>query len=88
MSMAGELRAAPDAVAGQARALAAPLQDLTARLIALGADRVALVGGLAPHLEAWLAPETRRHLAMPEGDALAGALQLARAEATAVALEA
>ena len=32
MSMAGELREAPDAVAGQAHSLAAPLQDLTARL--------------------------------------------------------
>jgi glucosamine--fructose-6-phosphate aminotransferase (isomerizing) len=32
MSMAGELREAPGAVAGQARSLAAPLEDLTARL--------------------------------------------------------
>jgi len=32
MSMADELREAPDAVAGQSRCLAAPLQDLTARL--------------------------------------------------------
>jgi glucosamine--fructose-6-phosphate aminotransferase (isomerizing) len=32
MSMADELREAPDAVAGQAHSLAAPLQDLTARL--------------------------------------------------------
>jgi glucosamine--fructose-6-phosphate aminotransferase (isomerizing) len=32
MSMADELRDAPDAVAGQSRCLAAPLQDLTARL--------------------------------------------------------
>jgi glucosamine--fructose-6-phosphate aminotransferase (isomerizing) len=32
MSMAGELREAPGAVAGQSHSLAAPLQDLTARL--------------------------------------------------------
>jgi glucosamine--fructose-6-phosphate aminotransferase (isomerizing) len=32
MSMADELREAPDAVAGQSRCLAAPLQDLTTRL--------------------------------------------------------
>jgi len=78
-----------DAVAVELlRGAAQHIDALAARLIALGADRVALVGGLAPHLEAWLAPETRRHLAMPEGDALAGALQLARAEAAILALEA
>ena len=53
---------------------------LAARLISLGAERIALVGGLAPYLAPWLARETRRHLVAPEGDALAGALQLARAE--------
>jgi glucosamine kinase len=57
---------------------------LTARLIVLGAERVALVGGLAPYLEPRLARETRRHLVAPAGDALAGALQLARAEAAAL----
>jgi glucosamine kinase len=78
-----------DAVAVELmRGAAQHIDALAARLIALGAERVALVGGLAPHLEGWLAPETRRHLVMPEGDALAGALQLARAEAAILALEA
>jgi glucosamine kinase len=78
-----------DAVAVELmRGAAQHIDALAARLSALGADRVALVGGLAPHLEGWLAPDTRRHLVMPEGDALAGALQLARAEAAILALEA
>jgi glucosamine kinase len=53
---------------------------LMARLMALGAQPIALVGGLAPYVEPRLARETRRHLVAPNGDALAGALQLARAE--------
>jgi len=66
---------------------ASHIDVLAARLFALGAERLALVGGLAPHLEGWLAPETRQHLVKPEGDALDGALQLARAETAVLALE-
>jgi glucosamine kinase len=57
---------------------------LAARLIARGVERIALAGGLAPHLEGWLAPQTRQYLVASQGDALAGALGLAqpaRAEA-------
>jgi glucosamine kinase len=54
------------------------IDGLAARLVALGAERLALAGGLAPHLEAWLAPQTQQRLVPPQGDALAGALQLAR----------
>ena len=57
------------------------IDTLTTRLIALGAERIVLAGGLAPHLESWLAPQTRQHLVAPQGDAMDGALQLARAEA-------
>jgi glucosamine kinase len=39
---------------------------------------LSLVGGLAASIEPWLADATRRHLVAPRGDALAGALQLAR----------
>jgi glucosamine kinase len=60
---------------------------LAARLIALGAERIALVGGLAPYLAPRLGLETRRHLVAPEGDAVAGALQLARAEADPLSKE-
>jgi glucosamine kinase len=40
-----------------------------------------LVGGLAPAIEPWLSPATRRQLVAPEGDTVAGALQLARTAA-------
>ncbi len=56
------------------------------RLAALGVPRLALAGGLAAGIEPWLAPETQELLVPPEGDALSGALQLARLEAEAMAL--
>jgi len=62
------------------------IDTLAARLVARGVERIALAGGLAPHLEGWLAPQTRQYLVAPQGDALAGALglaQSARAEADA-----
>jgi glucosamine kinase len=57
---------------------------LAARLVASGADRLSIVGGLSPHIEPWLARETRHHLVAPKGDALGGALQLAQAEASSL----
>jgi len=36
-------------------------------------------------MEPWLSPQTRERLVTPEGDALSGALQLARLEAEALA---
>jgi glucosamine kinase len=70
------------------RQAASHIDTMAARLTEFGAERLALVGGLAPHLVGRLAAETRQHLVSPEGDALAGALQMARAEAAAVAAEA
>jgi glucosamine kinase len=67
---------------------ASHIDALAARLAALGAERLALVGGLGPQLGNWLAPQTQQHLVTPEGDALAGALQLTRTETAAIALEA
>ena len=54
------------------------IDALAARLIELGAARLALAGGLAQHVKPWLAQQTLAHLVMPEGDALDGALRLAR----------
>jgi glucosamine kinase len=51
---------------------------LAQRLIDFGVDRLSLVGGLAASIEPWLADSTRHHLVAPGGDAVAGALQLAR----------
>jgi glucosamine kinase len=67
------------------RLAAGHIDALAARLIALGAQRLALVGGLAPHIEPWVSPCTRMHLVPPAGDALDGALQLARGAAEAIA---
>jgi glucosamine kinase len=54
------------------------LDALAQRLIDFGVDRLSLVGGLAASIEPWLADSTRHHLVAPRGDAVAGALQLAR----------
>ena len=71
-----------DAAAVELMQLAAVHIDaLAARLVAAGAARLALVGGLAPYLRPWLAAATTLHLVEPEGDALAGALRLARSAA-------
>jgi glucosamine kinase len=57
------------------------IDALAARLVAVGAVRLALVGGLARSLRPWLAAETTSHLVEPAGDALDGALRLARSTA-------
>jgi glucosamine kinase len=67
------------------RLAAGHVDVLAARLVALGAHRLALAGGLAPHIKRWVADASRAHLVRPAGDALDGALQLARATAERVA---
>src|SRR5579859_5315205 len=60
------------------REAAGHVANLVRRLAALGAGRVAPMGGLAPALEDWLDDGTRRMLVAAEGDAVDGALLLAR----------
>jgi glucosamine kinase len=60
---------------------AAHIDRLAARLIALGVARLALVGGFASALQPWLAAETKSRLIEPAGDAVDGALTLARSTA-------
>ena len=48
------------------------------RLRVLGVQRLALMGGLSIKLEPFLSDETRNNLVAPRGDALSGALRLAR----------
>ncbi|MER9179530.1 N-acetylglucosamine kinase [Mesorhizobium sp. M0159] len=43
-----------------------------------GAPRIALLGGLSSPLEPWLAPDVRRRLKPADGDAVSGAIILAR----------
>jgi glucosamine kinase len=59
---------------------AAHIDDMAARLLELGAVRLSLMGGFKEKVEPYLAEVTRDHLVAPLGDALSGALQLARAE--------
>ena len=42
--------------------------------------RVALLGGLASAIEAWLSPDVRRRLTPPVKDAVSGAIALARTD--------
>jgi len=71
-----------DAAAREILRLAATHIDAIAtRLAELGVPRLSLMGGLAAHVEGLLPMIIRRHLAKPLGDALDGALLLARAAA-------
>lgn len=68
-----------DALALRIAAQAAGFVDeLARRLLALGAPRIHLIGGLAPTITAWLSAPTRAALAPPRGDALDGAIAMAR----------
>lgn len=69
-----------DAAATEILRLAAGhIDTIATRLIELGVPRLALMGGLAAHIEGLLPAIIRRRLEKPLGDALDGALLLARA---------
>jgi len=60
------------------RDAAEQIDELVRRLSDCGASRVALLGGLASSMQPWLAPDVQRQLVPVEGDAVDGALHLAR----------
>jgi glucosamine kinase len=60
------------------RDAAEQIDELVRRLSEFGASRVALLGGLASSMQPWLAPDVQRRLVPVEGDAVDGALHLAR----------
>ena len=63
---------------------AAHIDAIAQRLIAVGTQQISLMGGLAQHIAPFLSLITKSHLSPPRGDALDGALHLARkAAATA-----
>jgi glucosamine kinase len=62
---------------------AAHVDVIASRLMQLGAPRLSLAGGVAPHLERFLAASTRQRLVKAIGDPLYGAFLLARAAAEA-----
>jgi glucosamine kinase len=71
-----------DRVARELMQVAAGYIDvMAARLTALGVPRLALSGGLANSITPWLAATTKEMLTEPLGDALSGALLLAKREA-------
>ncbi len=65
------------------RDAAEQIDELIRQLVGSGAPRIALLGGLASPMEPWLAPDVQRRLTPIEGDAVAGALYLARKAAMA-----
>jgi glucosamine kinase len=60
------------------QAAAEQIDTLVRVLFEKGAPRVTLLGGLASPLEPWLAPDVRRRLKPADGDAVSGAIILAR----------
>jgi glucosamine kinase len=60
------------------RDAAEQIDELVRRLSECGASRIALLGGLASSMQPWLAPDVQRRLVPVEGDAVDGALLLAR----------
>lgn len=67
------------------RRAGACIDRMAMRLGELGIARLALMGGLAAALEPYVTPATRRMLVAPKGDALSGAIHLARLEADRIA---
>ncbi|NBC34270.1 MAG: N-acetylglucosamine kinase [Alphaproteobacteria bacterium] len=63
---------------GLMRQAAADVAGMAGRLLGLGVPRLCLLGGLAPALAPWLPRDLRDRLSEPLGDALDGALMLAR----------
>jgi glucosamine kinase len=61
------------------------IDSLAARLVTLGTSRLSLVGGLAVHMKPWLSPGIQTYLVPAGGDALDGALWLARVDAESIA---
>jgi glucosamine kinase len=57
---------------------AGEIDSLARRLAERGVSQIALVGGVAPRIAPWLAEDVRRMLVPGEGDAVDGALILAR----------
>jgi glucosamine kinase len=60
------------------RGAAEQIDALVRALFDQGAPRIALLGGLSSALEPWLSPDIRRRLKPADGDAVSGALILAR----------
>lgn len=60
------------------RKTAADAECMIERLLAAGAPRVSLVGGMAEALAPWLSAPLRERLSLPQGDAVDGAIFMAQ----------
>jgi glucosamine kinase len=60
------------------QAAADHIDSIIRTLLIQGATEISLLGGLSSPLEPWLAPDVRRRLKPPDGDAISGALLIAR----------
>ncbi|MFC6673229.1 hypothetical protein [Marinobacterium aestuariivivens] len=63
---------------------AAEASALIGRLTDLGATRLCLMGGLGEPLRPWLPASALRHLCQPLGDAMDGAVLLARQQPNSI----
>ena len=71
-------RAGDDAARRLMRQSAKDISELVAALFAKGAPRVALVGGLAEHVKAYMPPDAAARLTTPQADAMAGGILLVK----------
>lgn len=79
---------AGDAVAtALVRAQTGEIGRYVGRLKAIGADKVSLVGGMAPVFTPWLDATTRDAVTPPQHDALEGALLMAHGASTGLGIE-
>jgi glucosamine kinase len=66
------------------RSAGAHIDQLVAKVAATGSGRVALLGGLSASIEPYLSDATRRLLVAARGDAMSGALRMARVHAASL----
>ncbi|OBU10018.1 N-acetylglucosamine kinase [Photobacterium aquimaris] len=57
---------------------AADIEMWMQALIVRGATRICLMGGIGERIQTWLTPPMQQRLAMPQGDAMDGAIAMAR----------
>lgn len=54
------------------------IEMLLSALVKRGAEKICLMGSIGEHIQPWLAPPFRARLALPQGDAMDGAITMAK----------
>ncbi len=57
---------------------AADVEMLLSALIKRGAEQICLMGSIGEHIQPWLVPPLKARLALPQGDAMDGAIAMAK----------